>query len=119
MLADAAALGDPDAEGFYRHYLANGITLPANQTKDQANVTFIPTDGTIITDYTGPGPIVGTGPHRYAWLVFQQKWDFVAPADLSTPGTPAGHWNVTDYVQQSHLRDLVAARWFTVENGAP
>ena len=30
MLADASALGNPDAQGDYRHYLANNVQAPSD-----------------------------------------------------------------------------------------
>lgn len=67
----------------------------------------------------GPGPIAGTGIHRYAWLLFSQPSNFSAPANLSTPGVSPGHWYVNEYVVNSRLGALVAASFFTVQNGEP
>ncbi|KAK4703596.1 hypothetical protein P7C70_g2625, partial [Phenoliferia sp. Uapishka_3] len=114
-LADAASLGDPDVEGNYRHFLVNGLTGAA---ASGANETFEPTGGNVITAYAAPGPIAGTGPHRYAWLLFSQPSSFAAPANLSST-TAASHWNVSSYVSSSGLGDLIAASFFTVENGTP
>ncbi|GAA6049081.1 hypothetical protein JCM3770_003877 [Rhodotorula araucariae] len=112
-LADASSLGDPDAEGNYRHFLANGLTGAAPTS---GNLTFQPENGNVITYYAAPGPIAGTGPHRYAWLVFAQPADFAAPSNLSTAGTAPSHWYVNSYVQETGLQ-LVAASFFTVMNG--
>ena len=51
--------------------------------------------------------------------MFEQPSTFAAPANLSTSGTAPGHWNVQSYVQESGLGALIAAAFFTVENGAP
>ncbi|GAA6032178.1 hypothetical protein JCM8097_007110 [Rhodosporidiobolus ruineniae] len=115
MLADASSLGDPDTRGNYRHFLANGLTGAA---ASGANLTFEPVDGTVITEYTAPGPIAGTGPHRYAFLLFDQPSSFQAPSNLSSPGVSAAPWYVSDYVAQTGIR-LVAASFFTVQNGDP
>ncbi|GAA5979162.1 hypothetical protein JCM5350_007087 [Sporobolomyces pararoseus] len=116
-LADASALGDADPEGNYRHFLANSETGAANSG---SNLTFTPQDGTVITSYAAPGPLSGSGTHRYAWLLFTQPAEnFQAPQDLSTPGTAPSHWSVSSYVQQTGLQ-LVAASFFTVQpNGQP
>ncbi|GAA5883114.1 hypothetical protein JCM3774_002860 [Rhodotorula dairenensis] len=114
-LADASSLGDPDAEGNYRHFLANGLTGEAGS---ESNLTFVPEGGNTITNFAAPGPIAGTGPHRYAWLMFVQPSDFQAPQNLSTEGTEPGHWYVQSYAQSTGL-ELVAASFFTVENGQP
>jgi phosphatidylethanolamine-binding protein len=115
LLTDASALGNPDPRGFYRHYLANGVTTGAASGSD--NQTLPVSGGTVITNYAGPGPAAGEGPHRYAWLMFAQPEGFAAPQALSEPNTAAGPWNVTSYVQESDLGDLVAASFFTVQNG--
>ncbi|GAA6016800.1 hypothetical protein JCM11491_001811 [Sporobolomyces phaffii] len=115
-LADASALGDPDAEGNYRHFLANSETGAA---ATGSNLTFTPSDGTVITSYAAPGPLSGSGTHRYAWLLFAQPENFSAPQGLSTAGTAPSHWSVNSYVQQTGL-ELVAASFFTVQpNGNP
>ncbi|BGP17794.1 hypothetical protein JCM10213_001704 [Rhodosporidiobolus nylandii] len=115
MLADASSLGDPDTRGNYRHFLGNGFTGAA---ASGSNLTFQPENGEVITSYAAPGPIAGTGPHRYAWLMFTQPGDFAAPANLSSPGTAAAPWYVSSYVQETGLQ-LVAASFFTVQNGEP
>lgn len=60
---------------------------------------------------------VGTGPHRYAWLLLTQPTSFTAPANLSS-STGAGHWSVNSYISSTGLT-LVAASFFTVQNGTP
>lgn len=79
----------PDAEGNYRHYLANGLTGSAGNSN---NLTFAPEGGNTITYFAAPGPISGTGPHRYAWLMFVQPENFQAPQNLSTQGVAPSHW---------------------------
>mgnify|MGYP003874356899 CR=1 FL=1 len=113
-LADASSLGDPDSEGNYRcaaltrahflhdstmltyvnvrvrsHYLANGLT---GEAPTSGNLTFTPEGGNVVTNYAAPGPIAGTGPHRYAWLMFAQPGDFTAPSNLSSSGVAPSHW---------------------------
>lgn len=61
MLADAASLGDPDVQGNYRHYLENSVPTPAQDASGELGLD----NGVVITGYAGPGPIVGTGPHRF------------------------------------------------------
>ncbi|GAA5852459.1 hypothetical protein JCM8547_006789 [Rhodosporidiobolus lusitaniae] len=114
-LADASSLGDPDTRGNYRHFLGNGFTGAA---ASGSNLTFGPENGEVITSYAAPGPIEGTGPHRYAWLLFTEPSGFQAPANLSSPGTSAAPWYVSDYVSSTGLQ-LVAASFFVVQNGEP
>jgi len=113
-LVDFSAIAQPDPEAEYRHYLANDVTVTANEDGSLGL-----SNGTVITYYAGPGPIVATGAHRYSWLLFEQPADFAAPANLSTPGVGPSHWNFPAYVQETGLGAPIAANFFTVENGAP
>jgi len=116
MLADFAAIGNPDPQLEYRHYLANGVA--ATTGSSASNLTFVPTAGTVITAYAGPGPAAGEGAHRYAWLMFQQPTSgFTPPANLSTAGTAPGHWNLPAYISATNLGAPIAASFFTVSNG--
>ncbi|GAA5904152.1 hypothetical protein JCM6882_003961 [Rhodosporidiobolus microsporus] len=115
MLSDASSLGDPDSRGNYRHFLANSLT---GEAASGSNLTFQPVDGTVITSYAAPGPIEGTGPHRYTWLLFAQPSEFSAPSNLSSPGTSPAPWYTSDYAAQTGIQ-LVAASFFTVQNGEP
>ncbi|KAH8919111.1 PEBP-like protein [Atractiella rhizophila] len=117
-LADASALGHPDAQGNFRHYLKNGVTLSAapsaeNQT---AGLVLGGSGGNTVTFYAGPGPNAGEGPHRYAWLVFREPQGFTAPAEPSS-SEGAAHWSLSSYVTAANLGTPVAAAFFTVENG--
>ncbi|SCV70494.1 BQ2448_1888 [Microbotryum intermedium] len=115
ILADASSLGDPDPQGNYRHYLSNGATATANGTDE-----FAVSGGTVITAYAGPGPLAGSGTHRYAWMLFVQGSGFKPPSNLSTAGTSPGHWNVSSYVSEAGGLQLVAASFFTVTaSGTP
>jgi len=106
MLADASAVGGPDPEGDFRHFLANSVTLQEGAVNLES--------GTVITNYAGPGPLENSGEHRYAWLLFQQPEGFTAPEGLNAPETGPSHWQVSEYVSQSNLGPLVAASFFTV-----
>ncbi|KAM0786341.1 hypothetical protein ACM66B_001813 [Microbotryomycetes sp. NB124-2] len=108
VLADANSLGDPTPN--YRHYLENSAT----RESDSGEIG----DGNEVTKYAGPGPLPGTGPHRYAWLLFVQPARFEPPQNLSGTDIGIGPWNVQEYVQNTGL-ELVAASFFTVQNGEP
>ena len=107
-------LSTPDVEGEYRHYLANDVKI-MNGTDGSLSLS----NGTVITYYAGPGPIAGTGAHRYSWLLFQQPESFTPPSNLSTSGVGPSHWDFPAYVAETGLGAPVAAQFFTVENGAP
>ncbi|KAA1079620.1 hypothetical protein PGT21_017602 [Puccinia graminis f. sp. tritici] len=115
ILADANALGNPDKEGNYRHFLENGATF--GDAGADGGMAMNVGSGTVVTSYAGPGPLLNTGEHRYAWMLFVQPSKFAAPSNLSAAGTAPGHWYVNAYVASSGLGDLVAASFFTVENG--
>lgn len=84
-----------------------------------SDASFTLDDGDTITSYAGPGPLANSGQHRYAWMLFLQPDDFNEPQGLSDEGTAPGHWNVSQYVQQTGLT-LVAASFFTVTaSGTP
>lgn len=95
--------------GNYRHYLANDLEV--DRENDQTGA-FRLDSGDVVTSYAGPGPLQGSGVHRYAWLLLQQPDQFRAPSGLASPTGP-GHWNVSQYVSEANLR-LVAASFFTV-----
>lgn len=72
---------------------------------------------TCSTDYAGPGPAEGSGPHRYTLLVYRQPESFQPPANLSTAGTPLSTMLLRPYVEETGLGELVAANYIQVENG--
>lgn len=115
MLADANALGNPDKDGNYRHFLQNGATF--GDAGNDGAMALNAGSGTVVTAYAGPGPLLNTGPHRYAWLLFAQPSSFHAPSNLSAANTAPSHWYVNSYVSSTGLGDLVAASFFIVENG--
>ena len=72
---------------------------------------------TLSTDYTGPGPAEGSGPHRYVLIIYNQPADFSPPSDLTAAGVGLGTFSFSSYVSSSNLGPLIAATYFTVENG--
>ncbi|KAH9443753.1 hypothetical protein Pst134EB_026146 [Puccinia striiformis f. sp. tritici] len=115
LLADANALGNPDKEGNYRHFLQNNATF--GDADANGSMALNATSGTVVTAYAGPGPLLNTGQHRYAWMLFTQPSKFSAPLNLSAVGTSPGHWYLASYVNGTGLGDFVAASFFTIENG--
>lgn len=69
------------------------------------------------TNYAGPGPASGSGAHRYCLFLISQPSSFTAPAYLSQPDTPLGTYNFSAYLGDTGLGGIVAASYFTVENG--
>lgn len=74
-------------------------------------------NGTTITEYAGPAPAAGSGPHRYVLGLFAQPEGFTAPQAYSNKNTPVGPVNLAEYISQSKLGPLVAVNYFTVANG--
>jgi len=115
IMADADIPGtDYAANPQTRHWLVNSASVQADG-EGPYPLNF--TGSTAITDYAGPGPAEGSGPHRYVVLVYSQPPQFTAPADLSAAGTPLGTFQVQEYVNSTGLGALVAANYFTVEVG--
>nr|ODN98933.1 hypothetical protein L204_02901 [Cryptococcus depauperatus CBS 7855] len=115
IMVDADIVGtDESKTPQTRHWLVNSATFSAGSTAPYA-VNW--TGSTSITNYAGPGPESGSGPHRYVVIVYEQPSDFSPPSDLSTAGTALGKMSLSDYVTQSKLGKLLTANYFQVENG--
>ncbi|KAJ7694106.1 phosphatidylethanolamine-binding protein [Mycena rosella] len=108
-MVDADVVGTDESGGVSRHWLENAVTLESDTVSNASAKT--------ITAYAGPGPASGSGPHRYVVLLYQQPSTFTAPANLSTLVDGVQKFDLTAYVKDSGLGDLVAANYFTVEVG--
>jgi len=108
-MIDAGTVGEHLPEGQTRHWLENGVRITGS--------TVANTSAVDITGYAGPGPAAGSGPHRYVVVLYSQPDTFHAPADLSTPGVPVSTFVWADYVTSTGLGPLVAANYFTVQEG--
>ncbi|WWC97266.1 hypothetical protein V866_004145 [Kwoniella sp. B9012] len=114
LMADANAVGtDQNVTEQTRHWLVNSVGISGDSAPYALNYT----GATTITDYAGPGPLEGTGSHRYVIALYEQGDDFAAPSNLSTAGVALGTWFLKSYVSESKLGDLLAANYFQVENG--
>jgi len=112
-MIDAGPVGSDETNGQTRHWLVNGATV----TGDSAPYTVSIDKGTAITQYAGPAPPAGSGPHRYVILLYTQPASFQAPDGLNTANVGVSVFDWPAYVQSSHLGDLVAGTYFTVEEG--
>lgn len=113
LLVDAGPVG---ANEQTLHWLIN--TIHVNTTTGTGGPWAINyTDGTTITEYAGPAPPAGSGPHRYAFLLVQQNQDFAAPQAYSQKNTPVGAFDYKKYITDAKLGQIVAANYFTVEEG--
>lgn len=107
-MVDAGPVGTDESQGVTRHWLVNGVQIADNK---------VGTDGTAITQYAGPAPPAGSGPHRYVILLYAQPPTFSAPAEFSQPNIGVSVFNLGNYVQSSGLGPIVAGNYITVEAG--
>jgi hypothetical protein len=107
-MVDADVVGSDPSTGVNHHWLVNGVEITGNALTN--------TSATAITAYAGPGPAAGSGPHRYVIILYTQPSSFSPPADLSTP-TGVSLFDLNAYVKDSGLGPIVAASYFTVEEG--
>jgi len=108
-MVDADVVGADESGGVNRHWLENGVTVSSGTVSNPSATT--------ITAYAGPGPASGSGPHRYVVLLYQQPSTFKAPSDLSTTVEGVHKFDLSSYVKDSGLGEIIAANYFTVEVG--
>jgi len=108
-MVDAGPVGFNESQGQTRHMLINSVTVAGT------NVSM--NSGLPVTAYAGPAPPAGTGPHRYVILLYTQPDSFTPPTNLSQANTPVSVFNLPDYIKTSNMGALVAANYFTVEEG--
>ncbi|EJU05776.1 PEBP-like protein [Dacryopinax primogenitus] len=114
MMVDADVIGTDESVGQTRHWLVNDVSVSGTGETLAVNIA----NATAITDYAGPFPAAGSGPHRYCLFLYAQPSTFQAPSDLSTPGTPlANNWDFAGYVNSTGLGPLVAGTFYIVEQG--
>ncbi|KAK7466911.1 hypothetical protein VKT23_003975 [Stygiomarasmius scandens] len=109
VMADADVAGTTDESSVTRHWLVNGVTVSSNEVSNSS--------ATAITQYAGPAPQDGSGPHRYVIILYEQPDSFSAPEGLSQPNTPVDKFDLNGYVKDSGLGNIVAANYLTVEVG--
>jgi len=114
VMADADIVGTNESAGQTRHWLVNGVTLK-NGTASLLNVSTA--DGVAVTDYAGPAPPAGSGPHRYVLLLLPQPSGFSPPSNLSKPNVGVSVFELTDYISTSHLDAPIAGMYFQVQQG--
>ncbi|CAK9786257.1 PEBP-like protein [Cutaneotrichosporon oleaginosum] len=112
-LVDAGVVGSNSTTQTL-HWLINSIHV---NTTGGAPYALAYENGTTITEYAGPNPPSGSGPHRYVLALLRQPANFTAPAAYSQRNTPVGPFNMAEYLQQTQLGPIAAANYFTVSNG--
>jgi len=113
VMADADVVGTDESIGQTRHWLVNYVTL--QNTSSSLSVSTLA--GVAVTDYAGPGPQAGSGPHRYVLLLLPQPSTFSQPANLSQTNVGVSVFHLTDYISTSHLGEPIAGMYFDVEEG--
>jgi phosphatidylethanolamine-binding protein len=108
-MIDPGAVGSDPSNGQTRHWLVNGAKVT------DGNVTF--EGATTITEYAGPAPPAGSGPHRYIIVIYAQGDNFTPPQDLSGPVPGVERFSFPDYVQNTNLGPLVAGIYYRAEEG--
>jgi hypothetical protein len=75
-MVDAGPVGTDESNGVTRHWLVNGVKITGEYCCRLCTYLFlhdvpfnkdnsaVGTNGTAITEYAGPAPPAGTGPHR-------------------------------------------------------
>jgi phosphatidylethanolamine-binding protein (PEBP) family uncharacterized protein len=109
VMVDADIVGSKLPNGQTRHWLVNGVTVNGSTLSNSSAIA--------ITEYAGPAPAAGSGPHRYVVLVYAQPSSFKAPTAFSQPNMGVSTFDFNGYVKDSGLGPLVAGTYFTVEEG--
>ncbi|KAF9990392.1 hypothetical protein BGZ75_002173 [Mortierella antarctica] len=105
---DAPSRKDPKFRE-YRHWIVSNIA--GSSDFQPAGIS----QGTVVTNYMGPAPPAGTGPHRYVFLLYKQT-PSTNVATLSTPLTTGrGGFKAKQFTQNAQL-ELVGANYFFAEN---
>lgn len=107
-------LFDPDAPSpinptnrSYLHWLV--LNIPSHTNISQ---------GDTLVEYIGPGPLPGTGYHRYVFLIFRQpeRFFFNHPPRISNhTNTGRGNFNVRQFVELMDLGTPVAGNFFRAQ----
>ncbi|KAL0947213.1 hypothetical protein HGRIS_013331 [Hohenbuehelia grisea] len=108
-MVDAGPVGSDESQGVTRHWLVNGATVADNKVANASAVA--------ITQYAGPAPPAGSGPHRYVVILYEQPASFSPPEEFSQPNIGVSVFDVNAYAQNSGLGNIVAATYITVEEG--
>jgi len=108
-MVDPGAVGSDASGGQTRHWLVNGATI--------SNGTVSIDSGTQVTQYAGPAPPTGSGPHRYTIVIYSQPDTFTPPANLSSANVGVSTFDFPAYVQSTGLGPIVAGIYYTVEEG--
>lgn len=99
---DAPSRGNPKMK-HWRHWLV--INIPPSCDVE---------GGDIITPYAGPSPPMGSGPHRYVFLVYSQGSSRISERDVHVP-EGRGKFNLCRFVASLGFGDVFASNYFLSE----
>ncbi|KAN0101021.1 Phosphatidylethanolamine-binding protein PEBP [Tylopilus felleus] len=114
---------DPDAPsrsnpkmGQWRHWLVTGLKAPALTALDTGDLGARVTRPAA-TPYYPPAPPLGTGPHRYVFLLYQEpSLDFAIPThadEYKSAPKDRAKWDVASFAEKYGLK-LVAVNYVVV-----
>lgn len=110
VMVDAWTPGYTDPRGQICHWIVNGVTIQDHTVLTHGSVQ--------VEHYRGPSPPSGSGPHRYAILLYAQQFPTVPPPQgFPIQNNDTGFCHLTDYVKASNIGPLIAGTYFTVEEG--
>ncbi|KAG0006706.1 hypothetical protein BGZ65_004951 [Modicella reniformis] len=86
---DAPSRNDPKMREFRLWIVTN---IPGVNDNPEDLLTKDLNKGTVVTEYMGPAPPAGSGPHRYVFLLYKQPGpdNQLTPDALATLATPLG-----------------------------
>ncbi|KAJ6442174.1 protease inhibitor (Tfs1) [Purpureocillium lavendulum] len=95
------------------HWIQPGLKA---ETKD--GKTVLTAKEPFVSDYIGPGPPPGSGPHRYCFFLYEQPAGFDgkahAPPEGAKMGSFARMWfSLDDWEKKVGLGKIIAANYFT------
>ncbi|KAM7297027.1 protein D3 [Ixodes scapularis] len=113
----AIAMLDPDApsrsDPKFRpilHWLV--VNVAAGDVKAPVNLRR----ATVLMNYRGPKPPLGSGPHRYVFLAYKQRGTIASPHTLTVPPEKRFNFNMNKFALEHGLGRPVAVNFFLAED---
>jgi phosphatidylethanolamine-binding protein (PEBP) family uncharacterized protein len=78
-----------------------------------------PKNGTVLTEWAGPTPPAGTGPHRYVFLLFKQHGKTINVTESDKRellSGSRGKFRLQKWAQTHGLQDPIAMNYFLTQN---
>jgi hypothetical protein len=110
-MVDPGAVGEDQSSGVTRHWLVNSLTIDGGALKNASALS--------VTEYAGPAPPLGSGPHRYTFLLYSQPAEFNPPNEFSGANIGVSKFDVTAYATASKLGPIIGGSYIRVQDGEP